>query len=290
MLDELRTRWAFTRTSLLVIPDHHHRGHMLSDAGFCRWLEGLAAQGHEIVVHGYYHQRVPRAGETWRQRFITRVYTSGEGEFYDLTKSDAAHQFGPCGGRFSAQLDVPAPAGFIAPAWLLSDAAEEAVREAGFRYTTYLTGVRGLPRQLHRVAIPRLQSAQRLAARVQPRVERQSSRGDSGDAPLLRLGLHPPDYEHANLWRQIRRLVDCCPVTERKADDIRGVPEPFWSDEKFLTDTAVKRFYFTGMANEKAVQHLQPAPVKKNSSTARRTKQKPVGRLADSELIGRRGR
>ena len=56
MLAEL-ARVGVARTSLLVIPDHHHRGHMLADAGFCRWLEGLAAQGHELVIHGYYHQR-----------------------------------------------------------------------------------------------------------------------------------------------------------------------------------------------------------------------------------------
>ncbi len=139
MLGELAA-WGVARTSLLVIPDHHHRGHMLADAGFCRWLEGLAAQGHELVVHGYYHQRETRAGETWRERFTTRVYTAGEGEFYDLSRDEATARLARAQEDFR-QLDAPAPTGFIAPAWLLADAASDAVREAGFRYTTYLTGV-----------------------------------------------------------------------------------------------------------------------------------------------------
>ena len=32
----------------------------------------------------------------------------------------------------------------------------------------------------------------------------------------MRLGLHPPDYEHADLWRQIRRIVQRA-VGEREA-------------------------------------------------------------------------
>ena len=208
MIDELAAL-GVGRTSLLVIPDHHHRGHMLADAALCRWLEGLAARGHEIVVHGYYHQRAPHSGETWRQRYMTSVYTKGEGEFYDLSKEEAAALLSRAREDFR-QLDAPAPLGFIAPAWLLSDAAAEAVRETGFRYTTYLTGVQdyaagesgGFIRSQSLVYSPR--NAWRRAcslgwnASLAWRMRR---------APLLRLGLHPPDFQHANLWRQIRRIV-----------------------------------------------------------------------------------
>ncbi len=207
MLAEL-TALGVGRCSLLVIPDHHHRGHMLADAGFCRWLETLARQGHEIVAHGYYHQRAERPAETWRQRVITRVYTQGEGEFYDLPKEEAAGLLARAKDDFG-KLDAPPPVGFIAPAWLLSLPAREAVREAGFRYTTFLTGVetfaadgggfipaRSLvysPRNLWRRVCSLAYNAG-LARRLE-------------DAPLMRLGLHPPDYQHANLWRQIQRIA-----------------------------------------------------------------------------------
>lgn len=196
-----------TRCSLLVIPDHHRRGHMLADAGFCRWLEMLARQGHEIVAHGYYHQRTVRPGETWRQRVMTRVYTQGEGEFYDLAKDEAAELLARAKTDFG-KLDAPMPTGFIAPAWLLSPAAREAVREAGFRYTTFLTGVEtfspgsGFIRARSLVYSPR-----NLWRRVCSLAYNAGLARRLESAPLMRLGLHPPDYQHANLWRQVRRIV-----------------------------------------------------------------------------------
>ena len=207
MLAELR-ELGVGRCSLLVIPDHHHRGHMLADAGFCRWLEGSARQGHEIVAHGYYHQRAARPAETWRQRWMTRVYTKGEGEFYDLSKGEAAELLARAQADF-AKLDAPPPVGFIAPAWLLSDGAREAVREAGFRYTTFLTGVEDF-----RAAGGGFIPARSLVYSPRNRWRRVCSLGwNAGlahwlaDAPLLRLGLHPPDLQHANLWRQVRRIA-----------------------------------------------------------------------------------
>ncbi len=68
-----------TKTSLLVIPDHHHRGHMLDDAGFCRWLEGLAKAGHEVVIHGYYHQRPTALGRNGPPALDHRRLHDGRG-------------------------------------------------------------------------------------------------------------------------------------------------------------------------------------------------------------------
>ena len=208
MLAELASL-GVARTSLLVIPDHHHRGHMLADAGFCHWLEGLAAQGHELVVHGYYHQRLARAGETWWQRGMTQIYTRGEGEFYDLPNKEASERLAQARTDFQ-RLDAPAPVGFIAPAWLLGDEAAEAVRAAGFQYTTTLTGIRDFRTAGDAGFIP----ARSLVYSCRNRWRRVASLlWNAGVArrlrgqPLLRLSLHPPDYQYANIWRQVRRLV-----------------------------------------------------------------------------------
>ena len=40
------------RTSLLIVPDHHSRGHFLRYRDFCDWLRSLASGGHEPVIHG----------------------------------------------------------------------------------------------------------------------------------------------------------------------------------------------------------------------------------------------
>ena len=44
-------------TSLLVVPDHHHRADIDQDPAFLGWLRGMEAEGHEIVLHGFYHRR-----------------------------------------------------------------------------------------------------------------------------------------------------------------------------------------------------------------------------------------
>ena len=224
MIAELR-EMGVERCSLLVIPDHHGRGHMLADAGFCRWLEGLARQGHEVVAHGYYHQRAARPAETWRQRWMTRVYTQGEGEFYDLSKDEAARVLARARADFG-KLDAPMPVGFIAPAWLLSDPAREAVREAGFRYTTFLTGVENFA-----AGGAEFIPARSLVYSPRNRWRRACSLAwNAGlarwlrDAPLLRLGLHPPDYQHANLWRQIRGIV-AEGAARRRVETYRGFVE-----------------------------------------------------------------
>lgn len=222
MLADLKS-WGVERCSLLVIPDHHHRGHMLADAGFCRWLESLAKEGHELVAHGYYHQREARPAETWRERFITRIYTQGEGEFYDLSHEEATNLLARAKADFR-RLDAPEPTGFIAPAWLLSDAASEAVREAGFQYTTYLTGVKdyraaggGFIPARSLVYSPRNWWRREVSLLYVAALAKKLRR-----APLLRLGLHPPDYVHQNLWRQVHRLV-----REALADREAGTYECF---------------------------------------------------------------
>jgi predicted deacetylase len=205
MLEELNAL-GVARCSLLVIPDHHARGAMLADAGFCRWLEALAARGHELVIHGYYHQRPQRPAETMRDRWMTRIYTRGEGEFYDLAKAPAAALLARAQAEFR-QLDAPPPTGFIAPAWLLGAAAAEAVREAGFRYTTYLSGVQDYRSGEFTRAQSLVYSCRNAWRRASSLLWNGALSRRLRTAPLLRLSLHPPDYRHAGVWGQVRRIL-----------------------------------------------------------------------------------
>ena len=211
MLREL-AKIGVTKTSLFVIPDHHRRGHMLEDAGFCRWLEGLAKAGHEVVVHGYYHQRTPRGDETARQRWMTNIYTMGEGEFYDLTYDEATSLLAQAKEDF-AKLDVPTPWGFIAPAWLLGPPALNAVHKARFAYTTFLTGMYSLSWKFYESRMNFIRS-QSLVYSCRNAWRRTASllwnthlRRRLRTSLLLRLGLHPPDYRYTDIWSQIRHSI-----------------------------------------------------------------------------------
>ena len=211
MLKEL-AELGVTKTSLLVIPNHHHRGHVLDDAGFCRWLEGLAKAGHEVVIHGYYHQRSPKEGETTKQRWVTSVYTKGEGEFYDLSYDEAFSLLTRAREDF-AKLDVPDPRGFIAPAWLLGSHASDAVHAARFAYTTYLTGMQSISVRAYDSSKDFLRSQSLVYScrnfwrRACSLLWNATLRLRLRTNPLLRLGLHPPDYQHTRVWRQIRHTV-----------------------------------------------------------------------------------
>src|SRR5216684_8695050 len=50
--------------SLLLVPDYHHQGLVTKDRQFLSWLRDLESEGHEIVIHGYFHERPRRPNET----------------------------------------------------------------------------------------------------------------------------------------------------------------------------------------------------------------------------------
>jgi predicted deacetylase len=198
-------RAGVSKCSLLVVPDYHRTGRSLGDHAFAEWLQDLDAQGHEIVIHGFYHQRARRAGESARQKLVTRVYTADEGEFYDLDYEEASRLLRTAQNEFVA--DGFHPTGFIAPAWLLGAAAERAAIDAGFRYTTTLRAVRDFASGdeiLSQSLVYSVRSAWRCAMSLgwNRMLFRRLTKN-----PLLRLGLHPPDIEHPRIWRQINLLV-----------------------------------------------------------------------------------
>ena len=191
--------------SLLVVPDYHRTGRSLGDPVFTEWLRDLGAQGHEIVIHGYYHQRARRAGESTRQKLVTRVYTADEGEFYDLAYAEALRLIRDAQNEFAAHGFHPA--GFIAPAWLLGAEAERAAIDAGFRYTTTLRAVRDFASGEEFVSqslVYSVRSAWRCTVSHfwNRMLFRRLMRNQ-----LLRLSLHPPDIDHPRIWRQITALV-----------------------------------------------------------------------------------
>ncbi len=126
--------------SLLVVPDYHHQGAAMKDRQFALWLRDLESAGHEIVIHGYFHERRRGQDETLREKFLTRFYTNNEGEFYDLGYEEAFRRITAARDEFLA--NGLTPRGFIAPAWLLGKDEERAARDADLEYTTRLLAAR----------------------------------------------------------------------------------------------------------------------------------------------------
>jgi predicted deacetylase len=166
----------------------------------------LEADGHEVAIHGYFHERPCRAKESVHDKFLTRFYTQQEGEFYDLDYDEALSRITKARDEFHASGFKPR--GFVAPAWLLSKEAERAARDAGMEYTT----------RIHKVCD--LRAGDEFAARsIVYSVRRNWRRRISQicnatlfryleGKPLLRISIHPSDYSYPTIWRQVTGMIE----------------------------------------------------------------------------------
>lgn len=193
------------KTALLVIPDHHRRGLIADDPGFASWLREKCEEGHEAVVHGFYHLRDGRASDGVWKRLVTRSYTAGEGEFYDLDEAAAGRLLAAGRAAFDA-CGVPY-CGFIAPAWLLGPEAERAVRRAGFAYTTRIAAVSDFRSNAIRPARSLVWSVRAGWRRACSLAWNAALARATRTAPLLRVGIHPPDWDHPAIRRQILEII-----------------------------------------------------------------------------------
>ncbi|MGB8355045.1 MAG: polysaccharide deacetylase family protein [Chthoniobacteraceae bacterium] len=198
-------KWGVRHCSLLVIPNHHLRGHFLDDRKFCDWLVTQGQAGHEIIIHGYTHQRERRQAESPWQKMMTRTYTADEGEFYDIDEKRATELLTRAHEEF-ATIGFHPP-GFIAPAWLLSDAGEQALRKAEIAYTTRLGNVLHLPTGTKHDAISMVYSVRSAWRRAASLVWNASLFRRLKTNPLLRVSIHPPDLDHTAIWRQINKYI-----------------------------------------------------------------------------------
>ena len=193
-------------SSILVVPNYHHQGPAVQDRQFVSWMRDLESQGHEIVIHGYFHDRPRRENETLRQRLMTRSYTSDEGEFYDLDYDDALRRI--IAARDEFRSIGLTPRGFIAPAWLLSPEGERAARDAEMEYTTRLRTVHDLRTREEFSAFSLVYSVRSDWRRGASLVWNTTLRLLVKEKPLVRLSVHPPDYSYPAIWRHIVDLVE----------------------------------------------------------------------------------
>jgi hypothetical protein len=192
-------------TSLLVIPNHHHRGLISDDPEFATWIREKVAEGHEAVLHGFYHLREKQNSDGTMNRLITQSYTAGEGEFFDPSH-DRACKLLQSGRAAFAACGLEAK-GFIAPAWLLGAEAEAAVKQECFEYTTRIATVSDFTNG-------RVYQARSLVWSVRARWRRICSLAwnhslfmSFRNAPLLRIGIHPPDWDYPAIRSQILHLA-----------------------------------------------------------------------------------
>ena len=193
----------------LVVPDFHGRRRLDDDPALLALLHQRLSLGDELALHGYYHcddAPPPRYPVDYVMR---RLYTH-EGEFYTLTRQQAL-------ARLDAGIETFRRHGwplygFVAPAWLMSEGTRQALARRPLHYTSDPRGLYRLP-DFKRFAAPGLVWSARSPLRrgvswlVGHCQERQWCQ-----APVIRLGLHPVDMQHAlarTYWLKVlQRLLD----------------------------------------------------------------------------------
>jgi predicted deacetylase len=198
------------RTSLLVIPNRHGKDPAFENPAFCEWLRDSRARGHELILHGYFHQRMSTRQHGWWGRMISRQYTAGEGEFYDLGREQAGELLER--GRREMWAAVGGPIrGFIAPAWLLGGEVREVLvvdRVGGFDYTTTVGGVWDLAEGVFYPSQSLCYSVRSGWRRGCSLLWNQALLHWKESSPCVRIGLHPPDWDWPSVRSQILRLAE----------------------------------------------------------------------------------
>jgi hypothetical protein len=199
--------YGVTRSSILVVPEFHHGASAGADAEFCDAVSAWQAAGHEIVLHGYFHDRQEAPRETLATMFWTRLYTNREAEFLDLPRAVSQDRLAR-GRKLFESLGWRAT-GFVAPAWLMAEGLPNLLAEMGFAYTTRLTEIIPL-----RAGTNRVVASQSLCYSTRAGWRRFASAlwnknlfGRLRGTNLIRLSLHPLDLEFPLLRRQIDQIL-----------------------------------------------------------------------------------
>ena len=126
LVDALEQHVGPAKFAMLVVPDHWDEAPLSAAPAFQAKLRRWADAGVEMFLHGWRHRDdAPVKG------FAQKHMTAGEGEFASLSATEAGARIAD--GRKIIEDAIGRPvAGFIAPAWLYSPGALDAVRDAGF--------------------------------------------------------------------------------------------------------------------------------------------------------------
>ncbi|ROL65520.1 DUF2334 domain-containing protein [Pseudomonas vranovensis] len=192
----------------LVVPDFHKRNALEQAPGFRLMLDRRLQRGDEMALHGYFHADDSPPPRSPRDYFMRRIYT-WEGEFYSLDQAQARQRL-EAGIDLFRRYDWPL-AGFVAPAWLMSDGTRQALRQLPLRYTSDPQHIFQLP-DFTPIAAPGLVwSARSRWRRGLSKVLCDVREARLRQAPVIRLGLHPVDMRHGfsrRYWLQtVQRLL-----------------------------------------------------------------------------------
>jgi len=216
--EQLLSALGLTTVAYLYVPDFHGRAAAHHDRGFSAWCQAPRPYRVEWFLHGYFHQEQEserRARPFTPGHWFARTFlTSGEGELLTLRgralqdRVEAGIQSMTCAIGYR-------PAGFVAPAWLYNEDLIPVLQRLGIRFTEshfhvfdVQTG-QAIPTPV--ITWASRTRLHRAGARVCASVERRLWRAK----PLVRVALHPGDFDHPRIVDCIARTIETLSTTRR---------------------------------------------------------------------------
>ena len=190
--------------SLLLIPRYHGQPPFTENRAFANWLKEVSDRGYEICLHGYTH-KAERPSGGYKERLVGNYYTNREGEFYQLSAKMARQKVSE-GLRLLRQSKLPVY-GFTAPAWLISAPARQALVELGFLYQSLWSKVELLQTGASIPASTLVYGSRNATYRMLSRAWIPFFHRWNQRAPLLRLAVHPIDFQYPSVEKRLYALL-----------------------------------------------------------------------------------
>ena len=197
------------RPALLVVPDFHGRAPLLADARFCARLRALQAAGHEIYLHGFFHQSgehydPARTSSRLGWLFAQRVASGGEAEMSDVSPAEGRARVEE-GERVLRQADLHID-GFVAPAWSMPTWLLPLLGERGYRFTEDHLRVYDPAARRARASVV-LNWATRSPARLASTLAWCRIAKYARPFAPARIAIHPADMRYRVVRGEIERLL-----------------------------------------------------------------------------------
>jgi hypothetical protein len=198
------------RPALLAVPNFHGHSPLLGDPSFCAHLRELQARGHEVYLHGFFHQSGERstsaAGHADRLRwwFAQRIVSGGEAEMSDVSRDEGQRRLEE-GERVLRQAGLRID-GFVAPAWSMPRWLLPLLAERGCRFTEDHLRIYD-PQSGRRRASVVLNWASRSPARMASTIAWCRAAKYARAFLPARIAIHPADMRVPLLRREIARLL-----------------------------------------------------------------------------------
>jgi predicted deacetylase len=192
------------KPALLVVPSFHGKWPLARYPAFAARLRELKARGHEILLHGYFHQAPDTHPRGVSSFFSQRVMSAGEAEFAGISRDEGASRLGD-GLAMLESLGLAAD-GFVAPAWQMKRWLLPLLAARGLRYTEDHLRVYDPVARRARASLV-LNFASRTPARLWSSAAFVRLALPMRGLVPTRIAIHPGDMRHGVLVREARRAL-----------------------------------------------------------------------------------